>query len=322
MVKKDTKTATLVSVKELASKLDVSDALLKKYVKDFEIPTQKVKNRTHLEDSSIEIVKEIVKLRNAGKKSKDIKAILTHVRSQEESAETATEEVVEEPKKAKTAKAPKAKAKAVKGSKEEKPKTAKAKTKAKTKKAEPEEEAPEVEAIEEKPEPEEKSSSPRSKRGARSRSNDKDRKKQNKSKKEDSDEFADLDVTGFLRDEMVENEILEGPALVEAIEEEVGELPEDEDLDGLDDIDELEEEETKSRSPGRTKRRKAFNFRYVQRQIANDSRRVNYIKNRLRRANISTPERLSLEDALDRRSKLLNGWLHILRWIKSRSSSY
>jgi hypothetical protein len=95
-------------------------------------------------------------------------------------------------------------------------------------------------------------------------------------------------------------------------------LDADEDFD-LDDEPEIEDSETelKDSIAPRKIRRKAFSFRYIQRQIANDTKRINYLKNRIKRAKISSSERLDLEDSLERRVTMLNGWLQIQRWVKS-----
>jgi len=66
------------------------------------------------------------------------------------------------------------------------------------------------------------------------------------------------------------------------------------------------------------RRRRGFNFRYVERQISNDSKRVSSIRRRLSNPNISVQEKLFFEEALERRVLMLNGWKHILRWISKR----
>ena len=63
------------------------------------------------------------------------------------------------------------------------------------------------------------------------------------------------------------------------------------------------------------RRRRGFNYRYVERQIANDSKRVYSLRQRLRSPNLSVRDRLFFEEALERRILFLNGWKHILRWI-------
>ncbi len=63
------------------------------------------------------------------------------------------------------------------------------------------------------------------------------------------------------------------------------------------------------------RRRRGFNYRYVERQIASDSKRVYSLRQRLRNPNLSVKDRLFFEEALERRILFLNGWKHILRWM-------
>lgn len=72
------------------------------------------------------------------------------------------------------------------------------------------------------------------------------------------------------------------------------------------------EEETEGTTE---RRRRGFNYRYVERQISNDSKRVGSLRLRLRNTNLSVQERLFVEEALERRILFLDGWKHILRWI-------
>ena len=65
-------------------------------------------------------------------------------------------------------------------------------------------------------------------------------------------------------------------------------------------------------------RRRGFNYRYVERQISNDSKRVGSLRQRLRNTNLSVQERLFIEEALERRILFLDGWKHILRWVSSK----
>ena len=62
-------------------------------------------------------------------------------------------------------------------------------------------------------------------------------------------------------------------------------------------------------------RRRGFNYRYVERQISMDSKKVSSLRLRLRNLNLSVQDRLFFEEALERRILFLNGWKHILRWI-------
>lgn len=63
------------------------------------------------------------------------------------------------------------------------------------------------------------------------------------------------------------------------------------------------------------RRRRLFNYRYVERQISNDSKRISSLRQRLRNPNLSVQDRLFFEEALERRILFLDGWKHILRWI-------
>ena len=62
-------------------------------------------------------------------------------------------------------------------------------------------------------------------------------------------------------------------------------------------------------------RRRGFNYRYVERQISTDSKRVSSLRLRLKNINLPVQDRLFFEEALERRILFLNGWKHILRWI-------
>lgn len=66
------------------------------------------------------------------------------------------------------------------------------------------------------------------------------------------------------------------------------------------------------------RRRRGFNYRYVERQISNDSKRVSSLKRRLQNPNISVQERMFYEEALERRILFLNGWKHILKWVSKQ----
>lgn len=289
----DTLTA-LISVKELASKLDVTDALLKKLVKDFEIPTQKVKNRNHLDDDGVDHIKRILDLKSEGKKTKEIKELFAE--------QDGPKEAEEETPKAKGRKSKKAEKKVTK----------------KTKAEEPEEEQEEAE--EEKPKAKSKARKEKPEKKPSRKSNLKSAPKGQGDPMPSN--VGDIDINEYIKDELAEedaDEMITTHTTEEVIKElDEGELDlEDEDLEEIEEeplVQELEED----KSQPKKRRRKSFNFRYAQRQIAFDSKRIKYIRHRLAKSNISTSERMSLEDALDRRSKLLDGWLHILRWIKTR----
>ncbi len=80
----------------------------------------------------------------------------------------------------------------------------------------------------------------------------------------------------------------------------------------------LEEEVQEGEGSQEQRRKRGFNYRYVERQIANDSKRVHSLRQRLKNPNLSVRDRLFFEEALERRILFLNGWKHILRWISSK----
>ena len=94
----------------------------------------------------------------------------------------------------------------------------------------------------------------------------------------------------------------------EALDEDTQDEAESEEL-----IKESAHEEGTEGAPER--RRRGFNYRYVERQISNDSKRVGSLRLRLRNSNLSVQERLFVEESLERRILFLDGWKHILRWI-------
>lgn len=65
-------------------------------------------------------------------------------------------------------------------------------------------------------------------------------------------------------------------------------------------------------------KRRGFNYRYVERQISSDSKKVASFRRRLQNPNISIHEKLFFEEALERRILFLNGWKHILRWVSKQ----
>jgi len=77
---------------------------------------------------------------------------------------------------------------------------------------------------------------------------------------------------------------------------------------------ELKEDEETEQAP----RKKGFNYRYVERQISNDSKRVNSLRHRLKNVNISVQERLFIEESLERRILFLDGWKHLLKWVSTK----
>ena len=103
-------------------------------------------------------------------------------------------------------------------------------------------------------------------------------------------------------------EDLEDKNLLEEQDEEAQDEAESEEL-----IEESTREGEIEGAPER--RRRGFNYRYVERQISNDSKRVGSLRLRLRNSNLSVQERLFVEESLERRILFLDGWKHILRWI-------
>lgn len=69
------------------------------------------------------------------------------------------------------------------------------------------------------------------------------------------------------------------------------------------------------------RKRRLFNYRYVERQISNDSKRISTLRQRLKNPNLPIQDRLFFEEALERRILFLDGWKHILRWVSSGNRS-
>ena len=313
----------LISVKELAQQLDQSDALLKKFIRDFGIDCERIKKRIHLPDESVDVLKEILRLRASGKKNKEIKEMFDLAQAAGKAnisdAPLAKEEPVakEEGKaeektetEAKAAKTKRGRPKKATKKKEEEPE-AKEETDAQDE-SPVEAEEKQVSTKEETPKKTSKKS--KQKKTAKSKPEEKEQKKKEEAQEDDYSEYLHENVE---ESHEVQDEI----ALA------LQEIPEDEvDLDDESILEDVEEEDPKQimeelrgKPMGpRKMRRRAFNFRFVQRQIANDSRRIDYLRHKLNKSSLSTMDRLKYQDAIDRRSKLLSGWLHLLRWVKSR----
>ena len=154
-------------------------------------------------------------------------------------------------------------------------------------------------------------------------------KEENKDKNEDKDEDDEKPfikkakkepsyIQDFIESEEIEAKFdveqqdvqAEALALDALAEEEGGDLDEVE-------VTEETEETTKDTLRPRKMRHKAFSFRYIQREIANDTKSLNFLKNKLKKGKLTHVERLNLLDSLDRRAKMLNSWIQILRWVKS-----
>jgi len=286
-----------VSIKELASKLKTSDALIKKIIKDFEIETKRDQKRVLLSAESVQTIRDILALRASGKKNIEIKQLFDEAKGVKPSSEPSSEpeemlaEVTVEES------LPEAK-------KPKKPKPAK------PAKQEPVQDLEQVESPESSQDPRD----------------------------------PELLLDGLSADDILEltelpiNQDVDVLVPGDYLEDEVPQSNTQDDLkqllslEGNEDLDEeledeitdeqIEEELTQQNRRGdrlspRKIRRRQFSFRYIQRQIANDSKRVNYIKQKLRRGSLSTKEKMILEDSLHHRAVLLSGWIQLLRWVKS-----
>jgi len=285
-----------VSIKELASKLKTSDALIKKIIKDFEIETKRDQKRVLLSAESVQTIRDILALRASGKKNIEIKKLFDEAQGVKPSSEPSS--------------------------------------------TEPEETLAEVAAEE---------SLPEAKKPKKSKSV-KPAKQEHLEEQADSPESAQdprdpaVPVEGLSADDILEltslpiNQDVDVLVPGDYLEDEIPQSNTQDDLkqllslEGSEDLEEdledeitdeqIEEELTQQNRRGdrlspRKIRRRQFSFRYIQRQIANDSKRVNYIKQKLRRGSLSTKERMVLEDSLHHRSVLLSGWIQLLRWVKS-----
>lgn len=98
-------------------------------------------------------------------------------------------------------------------------------------------------------------------------------------------------------------------------------LEEDEkEQEGQEEQEEEQEEgqEWQEKEVDGARRRRLFNYRYVERQISNDSKRIGWLKQRLKNPHLSPRDRLFFEEALERRILFLDGWKHILRWVSTK----
>lgn len=293
----------LITVKELAAKLEVTDLLLKKLIKFFEIPNQKIKRSINLDEAAVEIIKKVVELKAEGKRNKDIKQLFDEQKkreqkkTQDDSIESSDSDLIQ-----------------VKDSltkdnvAEEKPQTI---ADSPVLKAEIKEEN--------KKEIKSERSSRSNNRSKKSPRKENRNKEENEKSQEDSPEEAEpYYIKSYIESEEIEAkfDIKQDDPVAEAL---ALDEYEEENADDLEDIDELAEEEVISKdsiSPRKVKR-KAFSFRYIQRQIASDTKKVNFLKNKLKKAKLSHLEKLNLRDSLDRRAKMLSSWVQILRWVKS-----
>lgn len=94
------------------------------------------------------------------------------------------------------------------------------------------------------------------------------------------------------------------------------------DVEGKDDKSaeesETAEEGESTEGEGEQRRRRLFNYRYVERQISNDTKKIAWLRQRLKSPNVSLQDKLLFEESLERRIMFLDGWRHILRWVSSK----
>jgi hypothetical protein len=255
----------LITVKELAAELEITDLVLKKLLKFFELPNLKIKRNIHLADEVVVVVRRVIALKAEGKRNKDIKQLFDDERKKEK-------KVLEENKKP-----------------------------TETDKVDDLISTSEPSALETVTESENTLSV-----------EEEDKPFIKKAKKEpfyiqDFIESEEIEAKFDVEQEDVQAEALALDALAE---EEGG------DLDEVEITEETEETAKDSLRP-RKIRHKAFSFRYIQREIANDTKSLNFLKNKLKKGKLTHVERLNLLDSLDRRAKMLNSWIQILRWVKS-----
>ncbi len=284
----------LITVKELAAELEITDLVLKKLIKFFEIPNQKVKRNIHLSDEAVITIKRVMELKAEGKRNKDIKQLFDEERKKEKKAlETLkkTEENTNIPEDTLDL------------------------SLAATSNSDLEIDAVNSDILSDEEDNSEKLSGESADLGFdRNSDADLDDEDDEEYRKEEEPAY----IKAFIEAEEIEAkfDVEQEDVLAEALALDATAEEEGGDLDPVELTDESEELSKDSLSP-RKIRRKAFSFRYIQREIANDTKALNFIKNKLKKGKLSHVERLNLLDSLDRRAKMLNSWIQILRWVKS-----
>jgi hypothetical protein len=285
----------LITVKELAAELEITDLVLKKLLKFFELPNLKVKRNIHLTDDVVAIVRRVMALKAEGKRNKDIKQLFDDERKKEKKA-------LEGNKKSEKADSSDAAQSSLDIVKDKSDRSVEESDSFNSDKADDslittehlsEETVSESGII-------------------LSAKDDEEEPFIKKAKKEpsyiqDFIESEEIEAKFDVEQQDVQAEALELDALAE---EEGGDLDEIE-------VTEETEATTKDSLRPRKIRHKAFSFRYIQREIANDTKSLNFLKNKLKKGKLTHVERLNLLDSLDRRAKMLNSWIQILRWVKS-----
>jgi hypothetical protein len=286
----------LITVKELAAELEITDLVLKKLLKFFELPNLKVKRNIHLTDDVVAVVRRVMALKAEGKRNKDIKQLFDDERKKEK--------------------------KALEGNKKSEKTDSSDRSEATLSIAEDKsdtsiEESDSFDADEADDlatSSEHLSEETVSESGIILSAKDEDDEEPfiKKAKKEPSyiQDFIESEEIEAKFDVEQQDVQAEALALDALAEEEGGDLDEVE-------VTEETEETTKDSLRPRKMRHKAFSFRYIQREIANDTKSLNFLKNKLKKGKLTHVERLNLLDSLDRRAKMLNSWIQILRWVKS-----
>lgn len=287
----------LITVKELAAELEITDLVLKKLLKFFELPNIKVKRNIHLVDDVVAVVRRVMALKAEGKRNKDIKQLFDDERKKEKKAlegnkksdETDSSDVAE-------------------------PILSIVEDKSSDTSIEESDSFDADKADDSVITSEHLSEETVSESGIMLSAKDEDDEEPfiKKAKKEPSyiQDFIESEEIEAKFD--VEQQDVQADALaLDALAEEEGG-----DLDEVEVTEETEESAKDSLRP-RKMRHKAFSFRYIQREIANDTKSLNFLKNKLKKGKLTHVERLNLLDSLDRRAKMLNSWIQILRWVKS-----
>ena len=286
----------LITVKELAAELEITDLVLKKLLKFFELPNLKVKRNIHLADDVVAIVRRVMALKAEGKRNKDIKQLFDDERKKEKKALEGNKKS----EKTDSSDAAQASLDIVEDNSD-------------ISVEEPDSFNSEM-ADDSLITSENLSEETVSESGIILSAKDEDDEKPfiKKAKKEPSyiQDFIESEEIEAKFD--VEQQDVQADALaLDALAEEEGG-----DLDEVE-VTEETEETTKDTLRPRKMRHKAFSFRYIQREIANDTKSLNFLKNKLKKGKLTHVERLNLLDSLDRRAKMLNSWIQILRWVKS-----
>lgn len=101
----DSAEKTLYRVVELAEKFSVKDTTIRKYITDFEIPHQKDGRKTLLNNDSVSLLTEILKLKESGmsiKKIKEIRQAQIQAESKNNTTTISASEKTDKPAKSKT----------------------------------------------------------------------------------------------------------------------------------------------------------------------------------------------------------------------------